>query len=53
MKTISILALAVASAGWAASIYWSPYQSCVRALVEDGSAHVDATSYCARHLKMQ
>ena len=53
MKTIAILALTMAAACCAASIYWSPYQSCVRSLVEDGSAHVDATTYCARHLKVQ
>ena len=53
MKTIAIIALAVAAACWAASIYWSPYQSCVRALVDDGLTHVDATSFCARQLKIQ
>lgn len=53
MKTIAIAALAVAAACWAASIYWSPYQSCVRALVDDGLTHADATTYCARHLKTQ
>ena len=36
---LAAIALVAALAGWAASIYWSPYQSCTRAL------------YCARFLQ--
>ena len=36
---------------WAASIYWSPYHSCVRALVESGDDKAGANLYCAKLLK--
>lgn len=56
---LAAIALVAALAGWAASIYWSPYQSCTRALeaenLEKGdkpvAAAADAALYCAHYLK--
>ena len=53
MKFTTIAVLIAALTGFAASIYWSPYHSCVRALVDDGVSKADSSLYCARHLKVQ
>jgi hypothetical protein len=46
--------LAAAIACWLASIYWSPYHSCVRALVSDvklPASEAEASLTCARWVK--
>ena len=47
------LGMAILSACWAASIYWSPYQSCVRSQIEDDppATRADANLICARWIK--
>lgn len=52
MSKIAIPAALVAAC-WAASIYWSPYQTCVRSQVEDTppATRADANLICARWLK--
>ncbi len=53
------MAMSLMAACWAASIYWSPYQSCTRALEAENVARgikpvvasSDAALDCARWLK--
>jgi hypothetical protein len=47
------LALILLAACWAASIYWSPYQTCVRSQMEDQppATRADANLICARWLR--
>jgi len=42
----AIIGLAVS-----ANIYFAPYHTCVRALMDDGSNKADANLYCAKLIK--
>jgi hypothetical protein len=45
-----LICIVLASSALAASIYFEPHHTCVRALIDDGSNRADANLYCAKWL---
>ena len=51
MRQFIIPACIALAATVCANIYFAPYHTCVRALVDDGSNKADANLYCAKLIR--